>query len=147
MPLGVASLVHEVEPLYASSKLPLEETAENVEAATPLPQVSDPLETPQLPLEVDIVKLEALPEMVYVAAVCVDHVPAVSKLPVVLAWRCALLGRPVEVGVDPEVVGVPLPLLEPVLSGYLSPVDAQDPFFGASIATKSPSISEPFRLK
>lgn len=78
-------------------------TAENVEAVTPLPQVSAPLDTAQLPFEVDIVKLEEDPEMVYVAGVCVDQVPAVSKPPVELAWRCALLGRPVEVGEDPEV--------------------------------------------
>ena len=36
---------------------------------TPLPHVSFPLETPQLPLDVDIVKLLAEPEKWYVASV------------------------------------------------------------------------------
>ncbi len=39
-------------------------TAENVVALTPLPQVSFPLETPQLPFDVDIVKLLLVPEKV-----------------------------------------------------------------------------------
>ena len=34
-------------------------TAEKVEAETPLPHVNWPLETPQLPLDVDMVKLDA----------------------------------------------------------------------------------------
>lgn len=42
----------------------VEPTAVKVEAETPLPQVKLPLETAQLPLEVDIVKPEALPESV-----------------------------------------------------------------------------------
>ena len=48
-----------------------------------------------------MVKLDADPEMVYVARVCVDHVPAVSKPPVVLALSWALEGRPVVVGEEP----------------------------------------------
>lgn len=60
-------------------------TAENVDALTPLPHVREPPETPHLPLEVDIVKLDTDPESVKEANVCVDHVPAESKPPVVLA--------------------------------------------------------------
>ena len=64
-----------------------------MDALTPLPQVSCPPETPQLPLEVDIVKLLAEPEKVYVASVWTDHVPLVSSPPVVLAWIVPLLGK------------------------------------------------------
>ena len=60
---------------------------------TPLPHVSFPLETPQLPLDVVIVKLLAEPEKWYVASVWVDHVPAVSSPPVVLAWIVPAEGR------------------------------------------------------
>ena len=59
---------------------------------TPPPQVRAPLETEQLPLDVDIVKLEVVPDKVYVAGVWTDQVPAVSKPPV-LGSRCALTGR------------------------------------------------------
>lgn len=40
-----------------------------------------------------MVKLEAEPERVYVANVCVDQVPAVSNPPVELATICAFAGR------------------------------------------------------
>ena len=39
-------------------------TAENVDELTPLPQLSFPLDTPQLPLEDVMVKLLAVPEKV-----------------------------------------------------------------------------------
>ena len=67
-------------------------TAENVLGLTPLPQVSAPLEMAHLPLDVDIVKLEVVPDNVYVAGVWTDQVPAVSRPPV-LGSRCALAGR------------------------------------------------------
>lgn len=38
-------------------------------------------------------KLEVEPEMVYVANVCTDHVPAVRRPPVLLATSWALAGR------------------------------------------------------
>lgn len=58
-------------------------TAENVLAVeTLLPQVREPLEMAHLPFEVDKVKLEAVPDSVYVAGVWTDHVPAVSRPPV-----------------------------------------------------------------
>ena len=60
-------------------------TAEKVDELTPLPHASLPSETPQLPLDVVIVKLLADPEKWYVASVCVDHVPADRSPPVVLA--------------------------------------------------------------
>lgn len=96
LPLGVASLENDVEPEDASSRLPPDDTAENVVADTPLPHVSVPPETPQLPLEVVIVKLLVVPEKWYVASVCVDHVPPVRRPPVVLAWIVPVLGRPPE---------------------------------------------------
>jgi hypothetical protein len=43
---------------------------------TPLPQLNLPLLKPQLPFDDVIVKLEAVPEIVKVASVCVDHVPS-----------------------------------------------------------------------
>ena len=74
-----------------------------MDALTPLPQVSCPPETPQLPFEVDIVKLLAEPEKVYVASVCTDHVPPVRRPPVVLASIVPLEGSEPEppVGVLP----------------------------------------------
>ncbi|KAI0334404.1 hypothetical protein GY45DRAFT_1318415 [Cubamyces sp. BRFM 1775] len=69
VPLGVSSLEKSVEPEYASSKLLPDATAENVDELTPLPHVSFPPETPQLPLDVFIVKLLADPEKWYVASV------------------------------------------------------------------------------
>ena len=81
------SLVQDVEPLNARSKLlpdvtynthepreirkkTSELTAEKVEAVeTLLPHVNCPLDTAHLPLEVDMVKLDADPESVYVARV------------------------------------------------------------------------------
>ena len=93
VPLGVASLENEVEPPNARSRLPPDDTAVNVDAVTPLPHVSWPLETPQEPLEVFIVKLLAVPVKVYVASVCVDQVPPVSRPPVVLAVIVPLEGR------------------------------------------------------
>ena len=57
-------------------------TAEKVPADdTLLPHVKAPLETAHLPFEVDIVKLDVEPEIVKVAGVCTDHVPAVSRPP------------------------------------------------------------------
>ena len=93
VPLGVASLENEVEPPNARSRLPPDDTAVNVDAVTPLPHVSWPLETPQEPLEVFIVKLLAVPVKVYVASVCTDQVPPVSRPPVVLALIVPLEGR------------------------------------------------------
>lgn len=99
-PLGVPSLVHAVEPLYARSKFPPLDVAENVDAVTPLPHISAPDTTPHEPLEVDIVNELALPETVMVASVCVDQVPAVRSPPVdapeeVRPVILALVGRPV----------------------------------------------------
>ena len=60
---------------------------------TPLPQLNTPLVTPQLPFDEVSVKLETVPERVYVARVCVDQVPAESRPPVpVLATMVALVG-------------------------------------------------------
>jgi len=56
-------------------------TAEKLVGETPLPQESDPLLTPQLPLDEDRVKLEAVPESVNVARLCVDHVPRDNNPP------------------------------------------------------------------
>ena len=72
-------------------------TAEKEEGVTPLPQLRAPLLIAQLPLEVDMVKLETVPEKVTVARVCVDQVPAVRIPPVVapltMALTVPLLGR------------------------------------------------------
>lgn len=51
-------------------------------AVTPLAHVRAPLETAQLPLEVDIVKLAVVPEKLTEARVWVDHVPEVRSPPV-----------------------------------------------------------------
>jgi hypothetical protein len=56
-------------------------TAEKLVGETPLPQENDPLLTPQLPLDEDRVKLEAVPESVNVARVCVDQVPRDNNPP------------------------------------------------------------------
>jgi hypothetical protein len=72
-------------------------TAENEEAVTPLPQVRDPLLIAQLPLDVDMTKLEIVPEKVIVARVWVDQVPAVRMPPVntplTTALTVPLVGR------------------------------------------------------
>jgi len=65
-------------------------TAENVDE-TPLPQLNAPPLTPQLPLEEVIVKLEAVPEIVKVASVCVDHVPRDKRPPTGDPERIALI--------------------------------------------------------
>jgi len=82
-PLGVPSLVNDVDPPDARSKLLPEVTAENVVNVTPDPQENVPLLTPQFPLEDVIVKLELVPLIVNVASVCVDHVPAERRPPTV----------------------------------------------------------------
>jgi hypothetical protein len=99
IPLGIPSLVKEVDPSDAKSKLlpdvtysPLREsifisrssqtlTAEKGVNVTPLPHAYNPLLMPQLPLEETIVKLEFDPEIVKVARVCVDHVPRERRPP------------------------------------------------------------------
>lgn len=58
-------------------------TAENVVEVTLLPHANVPLLTPQLPFDEVMVKLELVPEMVYVANVCVDQVPAERRPPTV----------------------------------------------------------------
>ena len=86
-PLGVASLENAVDPLYARSNSPPESTfgsesqnglikqtryaltAENVEAITPLPQEKTPDETLQLPFVEVIVKLDVVPDKVYILSV------------------------------------------------------------------------------
>lgn len=187
LPLGVLSADQFVEPPNASSSCPPCDTAENVDALTPLPHESEPSlpSTPQSPLDVLIVKLLALPEKWYVASVCVDHVPR-ERRPPEDAWIVPELGRfpgvPVgelllvvvvvgEVVVVLPVVVLPRALLvlagEPLLSGYLMPLDLQEPAEGASVrvrrelvhhhtskvkasspmGTKVPSRSEPLRLK
>jgi len=60
-PLGTESLVNDVEPPNARRSEPPELTAENVDEVTPLPHVSVPEETPQLPLDVFKVKLLVVP--------------------------------------------------------------------------------------
>jgi hypothetical protein len=57
-------------------------TAEKSDEA-PVPQLNFPCVTPQVPLEVDNVKLEAVPDMKYVARVSTDHVPPLRRPPVV----------------------------------------------------------------
>lgn len=150
-PLGAPSLEKSVDPLEASKRLLPEETAENVLAVTPLPQVNDPPLTPQLPLEDVILKLELVPVIVYVANVCVDHVAAERRPPRVepserMAWIVAFEGRlPGEpVGPEPPPVVVDVP---PDFRGYLIPLEGQLPASGADMATKLPSIIDPFKLK
>lgn len=149
-PLGVPSLAKLVDPPDANSKEPPEDTAENVDE-TPLPQLNAPPLTPQLPLEEVIVKLEAEPEIVNVASVCVDHVPRDKSPPKVdpewMALIVALAGiaPPVPVGLDEVVVAVGLGL--PDLGGYFIPLEGHEPAFGALIGTNVPSIIDPFKLK
>lgn len=152
-PLGTSSLENAVEPPDARRRSLPEVTAEKVVRATLFPHANVPLLTPQLPLDEVMVKLEVVPESVYLARVCVDQTPEDSNPPMELpdskAWIVALVGRVpgapvVVVGRVPVVVGVGLPL---VLGGYLIPEEGQDPAFGASIGTKVPSIIDPFKLK
>lgn len=56
-------------------------TAENDVNVTPVPHVNEPPLRPQLPLEEIMVKLELDPEILKVARVCVDHVPAERRPP------------------------------------------------------------------
>jgi len=115
-------------------------TTENVEALTPLPHVT---------LELD-------PESVYVAGVCVDNVPAARRPPLVLDLIVALVGRLSRELVDVEpseevlvVLIVPIVVVvivgEPDLSGYLIPLEGQEPALGALIGTNVPSMTEPLR--
>jgi len=111
-------------------------TTENVEALTPLPHVT---------LELD-------PESVYVAGVCVDNVPAARRPPLVLDLIVALVGRLSRELVDVEpseevlvVLIVPIVVGEPDLSGYLIPLEGQEPALGALIGTNVPSMTEPLR--
>lgn len=73
--------------------------AEKEDEVMPLPQLNWLFETPQFPFDDFIVKLVILPERVYIARVCVDHVPADNKPPVKPPDdRCAVIvaleGRP-----------------------------------------------------
>lgn len=69
---------------------------------TPLPQEKTPDETPQLPFEEVIVKLDVVPDKVYVASVWVDHVPAESSPPAVLEVMVALVGTLEPVGEEED---------------------------------------------
>jgi len=82
-PLGTPSLLNAVEPPEASSKVLPDATAEKLVSETPLPHANVPPLTPQLPFEEVMVKLEVDPERVYVARVCVDHVPRDKSPPTV----------------------------------------------------------------
>lgn len=94
-------------------------------------------------------KLEADPDNVNVASVCVDHVPRDRRPPSVdpewIALIVALAGSDPEVpvGEGEVVVGV----LEPDLGGYMMPDDGHELDVGASIGTKTPSTIDPFKLK
>jgi len=68
-PLGTPSLLKAVDPPDANRRLLPEVTAEKVVNETPLPHAKVPPLTPQFPLEEVMVKLEAVPEIVYVASV------------------------------------------------------------------------------
>lgn len=152
VPLGIPSLVKEVDPPDARRRLLPDVTAEKEVNETPLPQEKVPAETPQFPLEEVMVKLELVPEMVYVARVCVDQVPSERSPPTSELDDCRALivafvgksgvGVPVGVG-----VGVVVPVGVPDFKGYLIPLDGHEPAFGAEIETKTPSMTEPFRLK
>jgi len=161
-PLGVPSLLNAVEPPDARSKLLPEATAENDVSDTPLPHANVPPLTPQLPLDEVMVKLDVVPESVYVARVWVDHVPRERSPPTVeppdTAWMVALEGKVPGAGVDVppgelEVEdGVPVDedvgeVEPPLFGGYLIPDEGQVPASGASIGTKVPSMMEPFKLK
>lgn len=153
-PLGTLSALQSVEPWYASSSWPPCDTRENFDALTPLPHESEPSlsSTAHAPLDELIVKLLALPVKWYVASVCVDHVPR-ERSPPVEAWIVPELGRlpGVPVGeLPPEVVVVRVEEVEvvrevvvvvravvvlagePDLSGYLMPLEPQEPLEGAS---------------
>jgi len=149
-PLGVPSLAKLVDPPDANSKEPPEDTTENVDE-TPLPQLNAPPLTPQLPLEEVIVKLEAVPEIVNVASVCVDHVPRDKSPPKLdpewIALIVALAGRapPVPVGPGEVTVVVGLGLVD--LGGYFIPVEGHEPASGVLIGTNTPSTIDPFKLK
>ena len=60
------------------------------------PHENNPLLTPQLPLDEEMVKLEVVPERVNVARLCVDQVPRDNNPPMeepdCRAWIFALLG-------------------------------------------------------
>jgi hypothetical protein len=131
---------------------------------TPLPHEKVVPLTPQLPLEEVMVKLEVVPERVYVASVWVDQVPAERSPPTVepelMAWIVALDGSVPGVPVGDElelevvlvvvlvvVVEVVVELLPPLFRGYLIPEEGQVPASGASIGTNVPSMMEPFKLK
>ena len=66
-------------------------TAEKLVRETPLPQASLPPLTPQLPFEEVMVKLLLVPEIVNVASVWVDQVPADRRPPTAEPDRRALM--------------------------------------------------------
>lgn len=138
-----------VEPPEAKNKEPSEEIVENRVNDTPLPQLNFPPLTPQSPFDDVIVKLEADPDNVNVARVCVDHVPRDKRPPSLVPERIALIVA--LAGNDPEVpVGegeVVVGVLEPDLGGYLIPDDGHEPDSGASMGTNTPSTIDPFKLK
>lgn len=112
--------------VYIHAPIQISLTAEKVDE-TPLPQLNAPPLTPQLPLEEVIVKLEAVPEIVNVASVCVDHVPR-DKSPPKLdpEWIAVIVAL---AGIAPPVYEQPLVLpsrrqcttqLTPVGFGYCS---------------------------
>lgn len=72
-------------------------TAENAVDETPLPQLSSPPLTPQLPFELVIVKLSFDPDRVNVASVCVETTPLEISPPIdwpsCSATMVALAGR------------------------------------------------------
>lgn len=165
VPLGIPSLVNAVDPPDARRRLFPDVIAEKEVNETPLPQEKVPPETPQFPLEEVMVKLELVPEMVYVARVCVDQVPSERSPPTSEPGDCralivALVGKlggvpvGVEVGVVVPVVvvdvvggGVVVPVGVPDFKGYVIPLDGHDPALGAEIGMNAPSMIEPFRLK
>lgn len=150
-PLGDPSLLKVVPPLKDKRSSPSERTVENVDEDTPLPHANTPLLTPQLPFDEVIVKLSAFPVVVKVARVCVDQVPKESNPPICdpdcKATMVALAGSvPPDVPVGEDEVVVDVGVLEPDLGGYLT-VDPQVPADGADMGTKSPSTTEPLKLK
>lgn len=94
-------------------------------------------------------KLLLVPEIVNVASVWVDQVPADRRPPtgepdrrtLMVAFVGKLAGA-VVVEVGDEVV-----VVDPDFGGYLIPDEGQLPATGALIATNVPSMTEPFRLK
>lgn len=97
-----------------------------------------------------MVKLDVDPEMVIVPGVWELRVPP-ERIPPILdpeelsALMVAFEGRPVAVGDEPPEVVVLV--AEPDLSGYLIPLDGQLPDSIASMGTKVPSMTDPFKLK